>query len=71
MRDLVFFNEWYPLPRVLPDEVKAIVFGFLFEPMRNPWMAGSLRDCLDSSTLAFDLINPTILEDGAFADYLY
>ena len=32
-----YLNAWYPLPSVLPDDLKMLVFQFAFDPLMDPW----------------------------------
>jgi len=32
-----YFKYWYPLPDVLPEEVKAYILEYVFDPLRDPW----------------------------------
>jgi len=34
---LVYFNYWYPLPSVIPDEIRVIIFDYVFNPLEDPW----------------------------------
>jgi len=29
---------WYPLPVVIPDDVKVIIYDYAFDPFGEPWV---------------------------------
>jgi len=32
-----YFEIWYPLPNILPHELKHVVYSYIFNPVENPW----------------------------------
>lgn len=32
-----YFDLWYPLPAILPYDVRIIIFDYVFDPLADPW----------------------------------
>jgi hypothetical protein len=37
MTSIEYFEYWYPLPSILPTDIKLEIYEFMFNPNEDPW----------------------------------